>query len=245
MNYYRSIWISDIHLGTKASNVNHLINFLKHNSADKIYLVGDIIDGWELNKKWYWPKSHNQFLRVILKKSKKTKIIYVPGNHDSFLRNFLGLIKFSSISFKKEVIHKTLDKKKILVTHGDQFDSVRNISNFMNMLGDVLYTLFISISNKITDWRNAKNLPHWSFAAQVKMKSKNVKKYIQKYKLFMVNEAIRNNCDGVICGHIHYPEIETIKGIDYYNDGDWVESLSALVEDKKGKLKLVYWKEIK
>lgn len=245
MNYYRAIWLSDTHLGTKASNVNHLINFFKHNSADTIYLVGDIIDGWELNKKWYWPKSHNHLLREILKKAKKAKIIYIPGNHDSFLRNFLSLIKFSSISFKNHSIHKTLDQKRIYVTHGDQFDSVRKISAFMNILGDFLYNFFISISNWITNLRNSKNLPHWSFASQIKMKSKKVKNYIEKYKLFMVNEAIRNNCDGVICGHIHFPEIDNINGIDYYNDGDWVESLSALVEDMDGKIKLIYWKEIK
>ena len=115
----------------------------------------------------------------------------------------------------------------------------------MNILGDVLYNFFISISNCITNLRNSKNLPHWSFASQIKMKSKKVKNYIEKYKLFMVNEAIRNHCDGVICGHIHFPEIDNINGIDYYNDGDWVESLSALVEDNDGKIKLIYWKEIK
>ena len=245
MNHFSTIWISDTHLGTKSSNVKHLINFFKHNTADKIYLVGDIIDGWELNKKWYWPKSHNQFIRVILKISRKSKVIYVPGNHDSFLRNFISLIKFSSISFKKNTIHLTKQKKRILVTHGDQFDSVRNVSVLMNQLGDLLYSFFIFISTKITDWRNSRNLPHWSFATQIKMKSKNVKKYIKNYKLFMVNEARRSKCDGVICGHIHHPEIETIDGINYYNDGDWVEHLSALVEDKNGNIKLIYWKEIK
>lgn len=115
----------------------------------------------------------------------------------------------------------------------------------MNKLGDLLYSFFIFISTKITDWRNSRNLPHWSFATQVKMKSKNVKKYIKNYKLFMTNEARRNNCDGVVCGHIHHPEIETIDGINYYNDGDWVEHLSALVEDKNGNIKLIIWKEIK
>ena len=236
MNYYRAIWISDTHLGTKFSNANHLINFFKHNSAESIYLVGDIIDGWELNKKWYWPKSHNHLLREILKKSKKSKIIYIPGNHDSFLRNYLSLIKFSSITFKKYSIHRTIDQKKIFVTHGDQFDSVRKISVFMNILGDFLYKLFMSISNWITHLRNSKNLGSFGDG---------VKNYIEKYKLFMVNEAIRNNCDGVICGHIHYPEIDNINGIDYYNDGDWVENLSALVEHTNGKIELIYWKEIK
>jgi UDP-2,3-diacylglucosamine pyrophosphatase LpxH len=244
VNNYKAIWISDIHLGTKVSNAKYLINFFKHNNAKKIYLVGDIIDGWELNKNWYWPQSHNELFRILLKKAKKSKIIFIPGNHDSFLREYIKDLKFSSINFKKNCIHKTKKGLKLYITHGDEFDNFRKIPKFLNIFGDFLYSFILYISMNITNLRNSKNLPHWSFAAEIKKKSNKVKNYINDYKGFMVNEAKRNDCNGVICGHIHHPEIQKIDNILYCNDGDWVESLSAIVEDNLGEIKLIYWKKI-
>lgn len=245
MNNYRAIWISDIHLGTKVAKTSHLLNFLKHNYAKKIFLVGDILDGWELSKKWYWPKSHNQVLSAFLKKAKKkSAIVYIPGNHDMFLREFSSHLKFSNIVVKKEAFYITKKNKKIWITHGDQFDSVRNISQLMHKFGDTIYSLIILISEQVTRWRNKKNLDHWSFASHIKNKSKGVKKYIDDFKQFMISEAKTRNCDGVICGHIHQPEIKKIGNTTYYNDGDWVENLSALVETNEGDLKIIYWKKI-
>lgn len=241
MNYYRTIWISDIHLGTKACQSKYLLNFLKHNDSEKLYLVGDIIDGWALKKKWYWPQSHNDVIQKILRKSRKgTKVIYIPGNHDEAVRQFYNL-RFSEIKILKEAIHKTKTGKKLWVTHGDQFDAFRRVTKILELIGDGLYTFITWINEKLNKIREKYKKNYWSFSSHIKSKISNVNEYISSYEKFMLRESKLKGCDGVVCGHIHRPSIKKMKDGIYLNDGDWVEHLSALVETKEGELEIIYW----
>lgn len=244
MNKYRAIWISDIHLGTSGCQAEYLLDFLKHNEADVFYLVGDIIDGWKLKKSWYWPQSHNDVIQKLLRKARKgSEVIYIPGNHDAMARQFFGL-SFGDIQVRDDAIHVTKDGKRLWVTHGDLFDGVMQYAKWLAYVGDSLYSMILVCNRHFNTIRARMGLQYWSLSQYLKHQVKNAVSYISSFETIMAREARHRNCDGVICGHIHKAEIRTIDGLLYCNDGDWVESLTALVEDLDGELKIVHWNVI-
>lgn len=244
MKHYRAIWISDVHLGTSGCQANYLLDFLKHNEADKFYLVGDIIDGWRLKKSFYWPQAHNDVVQKLLRKARKgTEVIYVPGNHDESARQFFGL-SFGDIKVVEEVIHTTLDGKKLWVTHGDLFDGVMQYAKWLAYVGDTLYSFILYINRYFNMLRVKMGLQYWSLSQYLKHQVKNAVSYIADFEQIMAREARLRGCDGVVCGHIHKAEMREIDGLLYCNDGDWVESLTALVETRTGELKIIHWPHI-
>lgn len=242
---YRSIWISDVHLGTRGSKAKELLEFFSYNDSEYLYLVGDIIDGWRITKKWYWPQDHNDVIQKLLRKARKgTKIIFIPGNHDEGARHFIGFT-FGLIKIKNQAFHWTLKKKKLWITHGDLFDTVIQHARWLAYVGDNAYTFLLWINVQFNKIRSLFNLPYWSLSKYVKLKVKKAVSFINAFETLMVKEAKRRGCDGVICGHIHKSELKIIDGFIYANDGDWVESLTALVEHNDGKLEIVDWIEMK
>jgi len=239
--HYRSIWISDIHLGTPGCKAEFLLDFLKHNESDQLYLVGDVIDGWQLRKNWYWKQSHNDVVQKVLRKARKgTQVTYVAGNHDELLRQFIGLA-FGEIKIVNEASHTMVDGRRLWVTHGDLFDGVIQHAKWLAYLGDSAYTLALALNDRLNAIRHRFGMSYWSLSQYLKHKVKNAVSYITAFEEALTTEAQRKGYDGVVCGHIHRPEIRDIDGILYCNDGDWVESLSALVETHLGELKIIYW----
>ena len=239
--HYRAIWISDIHLGTRGCKADFLLDFLKNNESDQLYLVCDIIDGWQMRRNWYWNQAHNDVVQKILRKARKgTSVVYVAGNHDEALRDFLGL-SFGEIQIVNEARHLLRDGRALWVTHGDLFDGVIQHAKWLAYLGDSAYTVILNINDHYNRLRHRLGLSYWSLSQFLKHKVKNAVSYITSFEEDLTQEARRRGYDGVVCGHIHRPEIREIDGILYCNDGDWVESLSALVETHAGELKLVHW----
>jgi hypothetical protein len=244
MAQYRTIWISDIHLGTSGCQADFLLDFLKHNEAETFYLVGDIIDGWRLKKSWYWPQSHNDVIQKLLRKVRKgAEVFYIPGNHDEVARQFIGMT-FGEIQIQNEMIHITADGKKLWVTHGDLFDSVMQYAKWLAYLGDTAYTCILVVNRWFNNIRIKLGFQYWSLSQFLKHKVKNAVSFIADFEAIMAREARKRKCDGVVCGHIHKAEIRDIDGLLYCNDGDWVESLTALVETFDGELKIIHWPHI-
>ena len=244
MEHYRAIWISDVHLGTPGCQAKFLLDFLKHNESDTLYLVGDIIDGWRLKKSIYWPQSHNDVVQKILRKARKgTEVVYVPGNHDESIRQFLGL-SFGEIKVVPEAIHTTADGRKLWITHGDLFDGVMQYAKWLAYVGDNLYSLILYFNRYLNLLRVRMGMQYWSLSQYLKHQVKNAVRYIADFEMIMAREARLRGCQGVVCGHIHKAEIRMIDNLLYCNDGDWVESLTALVETHEGELKIVHWPRI-
>lgn len=242
--HFTAIWISDVHLGTTGCQAARLLEFLRATESKTLYLVGDIIDGWQLKRRWYWDQTHNNIVQAVLKKAKKgTEVIFVPGNHDESIRQFIGL-DFGGIRIRDELVHVTGKGKRMLVLHGDRFDGVIACAKWLAYLGDSLYTVILKFNGWLNSWRARAGLPYWSVSQYLKAKVKNAVNYISSFENALAAEARKRNLDGVICGHIHKPEVRDIDGIMYCNDGDWVESLSALVEEPSGELRLITWQEI-
>ncbi|RXZ38080.1 UDP-2,3-diacylglucosamine diphosphatase [Oxalobacteraceae bacterium CAVE-383] len=241
---FRTIWISDVHLGTTGCQAKKLLQFLRTTESETLYLVGDIIDGWQLKRRWYWDQVHNNVVQTVLKKARKgTNVVFVPGNHDESVRQFIGL-DFGGIKIRDELVHTTADGKRMLVLHGDRFDGVIACAKWLAYLGDSMYTMILKFNQWFNTWRARVGLPYWSLSQYLKLKVKNAVSYITSFEDALASEASKKGLDGVICGHIHKPEIRDIGGIKYCNDGDWVESLTALVEEPSGELRLVTWQEI-
>lgn len=239
----RSVWISDIHLGFMGCQAEALADFLQAISCEKLYLVGDIIDVWNMKRGLYWPQSHNNIARIILDMAKQgVEVIYIPGNHDEVLRHYNGL-GFGNIKIKNRVIHHTADGKRLMVMHGDEFDSVIQLNPLLAHIGCHAYDYLIRINQYVNAIRKKFGKPYWSLSAYLKYKVKNAINFISQYEHILALAAKSEKVDGVICGHIHHAEIKTIEGIQYFNTGDWVESCTALVEDFNGKIKLVRWLE--
>jgi UDP-2,3-diacylglucosamine pyrophosphatase LpxH len=240
---HRTIFLSDIHLGTRGCQAELLLDFLKKNECDNLYLVGDIVDGWRLKRWWYWPQAHNDVVQKIMRKARKgTNVIYVPGNHDEAARQYCQLT-FGDVRVEEEAIHVQPDGKKLLVIHGDQFDGIVRYARWLAILGDWAYNAALRI-NTLFNWARRKlGLPYWSLSAYLKHRVKNAVQFIGNYERAVAGEARRRGVDGVVCGHIHHAEIRTIEGILYCNDGDWVESCTALVEGFDGKLRILRWAE--
>ena len=241
VRHYRAIWISDIHLGTSGCKAEFLLDFLRVNESDQLYLVGDIVDGWQLKRGWYWKQSHNDVVQKVLRKARKgTKVTYIVGNHDEVLREFLGL-RFGEILIENEAVHELRDGRRLWVTHGDLFDGVIQYAKWLAYLGDTAYTVALKVNYHFNYLRHKMGMSYWSLSQYLKHRVKNAVSFITAFEEALTTEARRRGYDGVVCGHIHRPEIREIDGTLYCNDGDWVESLSALVETHEGELKLVYW----
>ena len=240
---YRSVFISDTHLGTRGSRADFLADFLRRTSAEQIYLVGDIIDGWKLRRGWYWDSHHDDVVNLLLRHARAgTKITYVPGNHDELVRRYLHLgLEIAGVRFADEAEHVTAAGERLLVIHGDQFDSVVRYARLLAVLGDWAYTGALVLNRWFNIARARFGYPYWSLSAYLKRQVKGAVKAIDRFEVALAAEASARGFDGVVCGHIHHPEMRVVNGVRYINDGDWVESCTALVEHHDGRLELLDW----
>ncbi len=240
---YRTVWISDIHLGTRGCNAALLLDFLHAIDCETLYLVGDIVDGWRLKKGWYWPDAHNEVVRRVLKMAHRgTRVILIAGNHDEVLRPYAGM-SFGGVELALEAIHTTVDGRRLLVTHGDGFDGVVLYARWLAFLGDQAYEMMLRANILFNAVRRRLKMPYWSLSAYLKKRVKNAVQFICDYEEAVAHAARERGLDGVVCGHIHSAEIRQVGEITYYNDGDWVESCTALVEDRTGAISIVDWTE--
>lgn len=237
---HRTIWISDLHLGSRAAKAGALLDFLLHHEADRYYLVGDIVDGWALQRSWYWPAVHNNVLQVLLERASEAEMIYIPGNHDAAARQFPGL-RLGGITLQENAIHTTADGRRFLVLHGDEFDGMVRHAPWISRLGGWAYDRLLILSRYVNHVRRWMNLPYWSLAAAAKTKTKRAVQYIADFERAVARRAQRRGVDGVICGHIHVPALRTIQKTAYANTGDWVEHCTALVEASDGTLSVRRW----
>jgi UDP-2,3-diacylglucosamine pyrophosphatase LpxH len=240
---YRAIFISDIHLGTAGCQAQALLGFLKAYPSEHLYLVGDIVDGWQLRRRWFWPQAHNDVVQKLLRRARKgCKVVFIPGNHDEFARGFLGH-EFGGIAVRNDAVHITADGRSLWVTHGDYFDGVIQCAKWLAFLGDNLYEFTLKLNRYLNGLRGRMGLPYWSLSAYLKHRVKSALNYVTDFEVAVAQAARAQGHDGVVCGHIHRAEMRDIHGTLYCNDGDWVESRSALVEHHDGRLELVYWDE--
>ncbi|WP_158747139.1 UDP-2,3-diacylglucosamine diphosphatase [Acidisphaera sp. L21] len=243
INRYRAIFISDLHLGTRDCRSDFLADFLRKTACDHLYLVGDIIDGWRLRKSWYWDETHDEVIRLILRKARAgTEVTYIPGNHDEMFRAWLPMgLEVAGIRLRQEAQHTTADGRRLLIMHGDEFDSVVRYAKFLALLGDSAYTAALIVNRHFNAIRRRLGHPYWSLSAWLKRRVKEAVKAIDRFETALSSEARRRGFDGVVCGHIHHAEMRDVNGILYLNDGDWVESCTALVEHEDGRLELIDW----
>ena len=238
---YRAIFISDTHLGTKDCRSDFLADFLAKTGSDYLYLVGDIVDGWRLRKSWYWDSTHDEVMRLILGKARAgTAVTYIPGNHDEMFRAWLPL-DVAGIRLRQDASHTTADGRHLLVMHGDEFDSVVRYAKFLALLGDSAYATALMLNRYFNAIRRRLGHPYWSLSQWLKRRVKEAVKAIDRFEAAVSGEARRRGFDGVVCGHIHHAEMREVGGVLYLNDGDWVESCTALVEHHDGRLELIDW----
>ncbi|AGA88936.1 hypothetical protein Thimo_0059 [Thioflavicoccus mobilis 8321] len=241
---YRSIWISDVHLGCRGCQADFLLDFLQATDSKHLYLVGDIVDVWAMQGGVYWPEAHNNLVRALLEKARNgTQVVYLPGNHDEVFRAHAG-VDFGNIAVRNEIVHTTIDGRRFLVTHGDKFDCVVQSGRWLAKLGARAYDALLIANNWIADLRRFLGLGYWSLAAYLKHKVKDAVNYIGNYEQAVAEEARGQRLDGMICGHIHHAEMREIEGVLYCNCGDWVESCTALVEHHDGRLELLRWTDV-
>lgn len=241
---YRTIWISDLHIGSTQCQADTLLDFLKYNDSEKLYLVGDIIDFWALSKKMYWPREHNTIIQKILRKARHgTQIIYIPGNHDENVRDYDDYV-FGDIVIKKSDTHTTALGKRFLIVHGDEYDTIAQHHRWLAKLGSVGYDWLIQLNRFVRHIRRLLGIQsHFSLAAYIKFKVKNVVQFMSDYEQSIIQTLKNEGVDGVICGHIHHAEIKDIEGFTYINTGDFVESCTAIVEHYNGNLELIRWQK--
>ena len=238
---YRAVFISDLHLGTPGCQAGPLLDFLKAHTSQTLYLVGDIVDGWQLRRRWYWPQAHNDVVQKLLRRARKgCKVVFVPGNHDEFARGFAGH-HFGGIEVCNEAVHTLVDGRRLWVVHGDHFDAVIQCAKWLAYLGDNAYELTLRLNRHLNSLRARMGLPYWSLSAYLKLKVKKALNYVTAFEQAVAAEARKRGYQGVVCGHIHRAEMREIDGTLYCNDGDWVESLTALVEHHDGRLELLAW----
>jgi UDP-2,3-diacylglucosamine pyrophosphatase LpxH len=241
---YRTIFISDVHLGTKGCQSRLLLDFLRRTDADTIYLVGDIVDAWRLKQGWYWPQEHNDVVQKLLRKVRKhVRMVYVPGNHDEFLRDYYG-IHFGGVEVAEHAIHVGVDGRRYLVVHGDAFDLVVRHARWVALLGDSAYEFALWLNGHLNAVRRHLGLTYWSLSQWAKLKVKKAVNYIGDFENALVTDARKHGTDGVICGHIHHAAIRDFGGIRYMNCGDWVESCTALVETYDGRFQILHWTDV-
>ncbi|MEG3616889.1 UDP-2,3-diacylglucosamine diphosphatase [Magnetovibrio sp. PR-2] len=240
---YRTIFLSDIHLGSLGCQAEMLLDFLRVHDCEKLYLVGDIIDGWRLKRSWYWPQAHNDVVQKILRKVRKgTHVYFIPGNHDEFAREFISH-SFGGVEVVENPIYETVDGRKLLVTHGDEFDSVIHYAKWLAKIGDSAYLFTLVLNQFLNRVRRRLGFPYWSLSAYLKYKVKNAVNFIAQYEEAVATLVKHRGHDGIVCGHIHHAEMREIAGVLYCNTGDWVESCSALVEHDDGHLEILHWND--
>jgi UDP-2,3-diacylglucosamine pyrophosphatase LpxH len=238
---YRSIFISDLHLGSKGCKAENLLDFLDKVESDYLYLVGDIVDGWRLKKRWFWPAEHGEVLRSLVERARRgTEVIYLPGNHDEALRKLIGQ-SLAGVRVVHDTIHETVDGKRMLVVHGDVFDSVVRDMKWLALIGSAAYETALAVNNMFNAVRRWLGYRYWSISGYLKDRVKAAVKFVDDYERRLAAEARLRQVTGVICGHVHKPEMRHIDGVLYVNDGDWVENCSALVEHHDGRLELLDW----
>ncbi len=237
----RTVWISDLHLGTPGCQAHHLLDFLRAVECEQLFLVGDIVDGWQLRRSWYWPQAHNDVVQKLLRKARKgCRVIFIPGNHDEFARKYLQH-SFGGIEVAEDWIHETADGRKLWITHGDLFDGVIQCAKWLAHVGDSLYEFTLKLNRHLNRLRARLGLPYWSLSKYLKLKVKRAVSYVSQFEEAVAREARRRGVQGVVCGHIHHAELREIDGVLYANDGDWVESLTALIEHADGRLEILDW----
>ena len=237
----KTIWISDLHLGTRHCDAAGVLEFLKSHDCERLYLVGDIVDLWHLRRNRYWPQAHNDVIQKLLRKARKgTEVIWIPGNHDEFCTYFAGI--YGNVSIRAQTIHKTADGRRLLVMHGHEFDTVITHAKWLAHLGDFGYTALLRANIPLNFIRNQLGLTYWSLSAYAKRRVKNAVSFIGKFQEAVAHYAEMNRVDGIVCGHIHTPAIARVRSVAYYNCGDWVESSSALIEQHDGRIELVHWR---
>ena len=243
--HYRSVFISDIHLGTRGCQAELLLDFLRHMTCDRLYLVGDIVDGWKMKSGWHWPQAHNDVVQKILRLARKGAVVtYIPGNHDDRVRDFCG-VHFGGVTVARDAVHQTADGRRFLVVHGDEFDAVVKHAAWLGLAGDIAYRALLTINTLFNRIRRRMGFGYWSLSAFLKSRVKNALQFIDNFETALADEARRRDVDGVICGHIHKAEMRDIAGVLYVNDGDWVESCSALVEHGDGRLEILHWASLR
>lgn len=241
---FRTLFLSDVHLGSKPAKTDYLIDFLRHHEAETIYLVGDIVDGWRLKRSWHWPQAHNDVVQKLLRQARKgTAINYIAGNHDEFLRGFQG-VHFGGVVVMDRDVHVAADGRRYLVIHGDQFDSIVHSVRWLAYLGDFAYDASILVNRVVARGRRLFGMPYWSFSSWAKVRVKKAVNFISAFQKLVADEARRSEVDGVICGHIHHATIEDIAGIRYINTGDWVESCTAVAEHDDGRFEIIHWRHV-
>ena len=242
---YRTIWISDTHLGSKECRGEYLLNFINSIECEHLYLLGDIIDIWSYKKNKYWPQIHTDIIRSILDKARNgTRVSYIPGNHDELIKDYTGSM-FGDVEILDRHIHETADGKKLLLLHGDEFDHLIQYSKLLCKLGDWSYSGLLKINQIVNFARRRMGIPYWSFSSYLKKRVKSAREHIERFECIVTAEAKHHMVDGVVCGHIHHAELRMRDDILYCNDGDWVESCTAMVEHHDGKLEIIHWTEQK
>ncbi len=238
---FRTLFLSDFHLGSVGCRADHIHDFLRHHDADTYYLVGDIVDGWRLKRHWYWPEQHDAVVRKLLRKAKVgTRVVYLPGNHDDFLREFVGST-FGGILVVDRLVHETKDGQRFLVIHGDEFDIVARRAPWLTNVGHG-FAVATQKANRLLDRLPlGLGLPYGSFSCWAKTKAKSAVNFIGDFEDALVKEARRVGVDGVICGHIHQAKMVDLPDLRYVNTGDWVESCTAVAEHYDGRLEIIHW----
>lgn len=244
MRTYRTLFISDVHLGTRTCQAEQLLKFLKETEAETIYLVGDIVDFWRIRRGAIWPQAHNDVLQKLLRKVRQgTRMIFIPGNHDEGLRDYCGM-HFGGIEIARQAIHETAEGKRYLVIHGDEFDVVVRYAKWLAFLGDRGYELALAMNRPLNFIRRRMGLGFWSLSSYLKHRVKTAVNFIGEFENSLAEEARRREVDGVICGHIHHAASRRFNGIHYINTGDWVESCTAIGETEDGTFELIRWFDI-
>ena len=245
VRHYRAVFVSDIHLGTRGCQAELLLDFIRHIECETLYLVGDIVDGWRLRRGWFWPQAHNDVVQKVLRLARKgVSVIYIPGNHDEMMRDFCG-VHFGGVLVTHDAIHETADGRRFLVTHGDEFDGLVRVAPWLAFLGDWAYRGLLSANTLFNRARRRLGFGYWSLSAYLKGRVKNALQFIDAFETAVAEEARRRGVDGVICGHIHKAEMRQIDGTLYVNDGDWVESCTAVVEHPCGTLEVIDWAKVR
>ncbi len=239
----RAVFISDTHLGTRDAQTEYLLDFLRNTECEYLYLLGDIIDIWKLRSGWHWPQGNNDLLQLVFKKARTgTRVIYIPGNHDEMLRKYAGS-DFNGIQIQLDAVHETADGRRLLLIHGDEFDSVVASNQWLAHIGSWAYDVLLWLNRHFNNLRRRLGFPYWSLSHYLKHKVKNAVNFISSFEQALVREARQRGVDGIVCGHIHHAAIENMDGIIYANSGDWVENCTALTEDAQGRMRIIHWLE--
>jgi UDP-2,3-diacylglucosamine pyrophosphatase LpxH len=237
----RSIFVSDIHLGTKEAQAEYLLDLFNNSESEYLYLVGDVFDLWKLRSGWFWPQINNRVLQALFAKAQRgTRVIYIPGNHDALLRDYAGML-FNGVQILHQTEHVTADGRRLLVTHGDELDGVVAINRWLRRLGDLNYYLLLMLNRHHNRLRRLCGRPYWSLSASIKGRVGNAVDYVRRFEGAAVERARHAGMDGVVCGHIHVGKVRDIDGLLYANSGDWIENCTALVEDATGEIRLLHW----